>query len=219
MSKPNIYELVEANCPEEGYNTFGVFTSMAAAIDAVADGGFPQAALEVDPVGEQVIMELRIRPADTIVPMQPGETVLRWIWNEVYVEGEDKYEWRADPQNPQAPERQPAETSQEGKSRDDAFWKAHNGVALVWSNPEASDSIMIQNALLKPSFYMLLEIAAHFGLERLKTEWKVLKDNPSPWPEEVENIKRVEPTVTRCLRHMDEAIRRDQENGRETQRP
>lgn len=90
--------------------------------------------------------------------------------------------------------------------RDYAFWEAHGGVALVWSNPHASDSVMIQNALLKPSFHGLLEIAAHFGLPRLKKEWDVLRDNPDPYPEEVINLRRVEPTVTRCLAHMTEAL-------------
>lgn len=91
-------------------------------------------------------------------------------------------------------------------TRNNAFWKKHGGVALVWSNPHASDSVMIQNALLKPSFHSLLEIAAHFGLERLKNEWEILKNNPNPYPEEAVTLRRIEPTVTRCLTHMTEGI-------------
>lgn len=91
-------------------------------------------------------------------------------------------------------------------TRDDVFWKEHGGVTIVWSNPKASDTVMIQNALLKPSFDLLLNIAAHFGLQKLKEEWEILKNNPDPYPEESENLRRIEPTVTRCLTHMTEAL-------------
>lgn len=92
--------------------------------------------------------------------------------------------------------------------RDYPFWREHAGIALVWSNPHASDSTMIQNALLKqPSFQGLLEIAAHFGLERLEKEWEILNDNPAAYPEEIADLRRAEPTVTRCLTHMREALR------------
>jgi hypothetical protein len=33
-------------------------------------------------------------------------------------------------------------------TRDDAFWRAHGGVGLVWSNRNASDSVMIGHALM-----------------------------------------------------------------------
>lgn len=95
------------------------------------------------------------------------------------------------------------------QARDDAFWRAHNGVALVWSNPRASDSVMIAKALLAPRFHQLLEIAAHFGLERLKLEWRALCDElgDSPWPEQRRAIDLAEPVVSRCLHHMEEGLR------------
>jgi len=52
------------------------------------------------------------------------------------------------------------------------FWEKHPG--LVWSNPEANDSVHIRAALLRPRFDRLLDIALEFGLDRLRTEWGVL---------------------------------------------
>jgi len=95
-------------------------------------------------------------------------------------------------------------------TRDDAFWRAHNGVGLVWSNPNASDEIMIINALLRPGFHLLLDIAARFGLTRLVTTWEGLKTRmaESNLPEERVQIQRVTPTVERCLANMKEAVQR-----------
>ena len=45
------------------------------------------------------------------------------------------------------------------------FWQRHAG--LVWSNPEADDSVHIRAALMRPRFTLLLDIATEFGLERL----------------------------------------------------
>lgn len=92
--------------------------------------------------------------------------------------------------------------------RDNLFWDTHQGVALAWSNPHASDSVMIAKALLSPSFHRLLDIAAHFGLDRLKAEWEELRTDlsRSPWPENQKAIRRAEPTVSRCLWHMEMAI-------------
>lgn len=92
--------------------------------------------------------------------------------------------------------------------RDSLFWDTHQGVALAWSNPQASDSVMIAKALLAPSFHRLLAIAAHFGLDRLKVEWEQLRLDlsRSPWPENQHVLQRAEPTVARCIRHMEKAL-------------
>ena len=53
------------------------------------------------------------------------------------------------------------------------FWQKHR--ELVWSNPDAHDSIHIRAALLHPRFGQLLDIAVEFGLERVRQEWAVLQ--------------------------------------------
>ena len=93
-------------------------------------------------------------------------------------------------------------------SRDRAFWLAHGGVGLVWSNPNASDSVMIMHALLQPDFHLLLDIAARFGLSRLKDEWAVLRDGVerTALPEGQQELRHATPIVERCLKHMEQAI-------------
>lgn len=98
--------------------------------------------------------------------------------------------------------------------RDDAFWKAHHGAGLVWSNPDANDDVMIARALLNPNFHLLLDIAARFGLERLASRWEKLKEGV----EEVRKIGgdhdatcreflRASPIVERCLQTMQAAVK------------
>jgi hypothetical protein len=53
-----------------------------------------------------------------------------------------------------------------------SFWEAHRGI--VWSNPAAGDAVHIRGALIRPHFATLLDIAVAFGVERLRTEWKIL---------------------------------------------
>ena len=89
------------------------------------------------------------------------------------------------------------------------FWDAHGRVGLVWSNPDASDDTLIAAALLKqPNFHLLLDIAAHFGLDRLKDQWEQLKDGieTRKYPEELQQLKRAKPIVVRCLATMEEAV-------------
>lgn len=53
-------------------------------------------------------------------------------------------------------------------NQDKEFWDAHGRVGLVWSNPDASNNMLIAAALLKqPNFHLLLEIASRFGWARL----------------------------------------------------
>ena len=100
------------------------------------------------------------------------------------------------------------ETASLKQSRDREFWQSHRGVSLVWSNPDASDDVMIRNALLKPSFHLLLDIAVHFGFEELVSIWQELTQEieHSGWPEERERLQRVRPTVERCVKHMREGM-------------
>lgn len=91
--------------------------------------------------------------------------------------------------------------------RDYEFWRSH-GAGLVWSNPNASDSVMIMHALLKPNFHLLLAIAARFGFQRLKKEWEELKSDTETLalPEGIRTLCCATPTVERCLKHMEIAL-------------
>jgi len=95
------------------------------------------------------------------------------------------------------------------RCRDHAFWLAHGGIGLVWSNPNASDSVMIMHALLQPDFHLLLDIAARFGLGRLKDEWVALRHGieKNALPEELRELRHATPIVERSLNHMEQAIR------------
>jgi len=93
------------------------------------------------------------------------------------------------------------------KDRDEAFWKKHPG--LVWSNRRADDSVMIANALLRPNFHLLLDIAAQFGLGRLKTDWEHLRTGIGDDPTDQAQLRRATPIVERCLRHMEEAVQNE----------
>ena len=78
------------------------------------------------------------------------------------------------------------------------FWKAHPG--LIWSNPEADDSVHIRAALLRPRFDRLLDIAVEFGLERVQREWNVLVEEDSP------PARRAAETVQRILRNIEKGF-------------
>src|SRR4051794_31289363 len=96
-----------------------------------------------------------------------------------------------------------AEERANAGGRDYEFWRAHDGVMLVWSNPNASDDVMIYNALLRPGFHLLLDIAVRFGFSRLENLWTRLQaDDEKQLPEEVARLERVRPTVGRCLKNM-----------------
>ena len=94
-------------------------------------------------------------------------------------------------------------------SRDDVFWKNHNGIGLVWSNPNADDRVMIAKALLEPSFHLLLDIAARFGIDRLKSQWTTLQSSIEnrAYPEEIRRLNQAKPVVLRSIEHMEEAMR------------
>lgn len=91
------------------------------------------------------------------------------------------------------------------ESRTQALWERHPG--LVWSNRHAGDKVMIANALLRPHFDLLLDIAAVFGLADLQARWQELRRDiaQSGDPSDLNALRRAEPTVERCLRHMEAA--------------
>lgn len=101
-----------------------------------------------------------------------------------------------------------AEERANAGGRDCEFWRAHDGVSLVWSNRNASDDVMICNALLSPGFHLLLDIAVRFGFSRLVRLWEQLRSDivQSGYPEEIERLERATPTVERCLQHMREGM-------------
>ena len=78
------------------------------------------------------------------------------------------------------------------------FWQRHPG--LVWSNPEAEDSAFICAALLRPRFTRLLDIAAEFGVEWLRHEWSLLREEATP------EAKRAAPSVERILSHIEKGF-------------
>ena len=77
-------------------------------------------------------------------------------------------------------------------------WNRHPG--LVWSNPQAGDSVRIRAALLRPQFDRLLDIAIEFGVDRLEEEWKELVGDNSA------EVKRATPVVERILRNIHEGF-------------
>jgi hypothetical protein len=74
------------------------------------------------------------------------------------------------------------------------MWEKHRG--LVWSNPEADDTVHLRAALLHPRYDCLLEAAITFGVERLGDEWRVLLDEDMP------AARRARPVVERILKHI-----------------
>jgi hypothetical protein len=87
-------------------------------------------------------------------------------------------------------------------NENDAFWRKHPG--LVWSNRQAGDAVRIRAALMRPFFPVLLDIASHFGPERLEQEWSILCEDSET------DTQRVEPAVSRILTN----IRRGYEQAR-----
>lgn len=77
---------------------------------------------------------------------------------------------------------------------------------IVWSNPDASDEVRIANALLRPRFFELLEVAAVIGLDCIEAEWSALQDEGG------REVERARPIVERILRNIREGKRRASES-------
>ena len=71
------------------------------------------------------------------------------------------------------------------------IWKEYPG--LVWSNPNASDTVRIRAALVRPHFDLFLDLAQVFGLERLQREWAIVASE-----DDVE-VGRARPETERLL--------------------
>ena len=78
------------------------------------------------------------------------------------------------------------------------FWAKHPG--LVWSNPEADDTVHIRVALVRPRFDRLLDIAVVFGLERLRHEWSILLAEDTP------EARRARGSVDRILKNIEKGF-------------
>jgi hypothetical protein len=82
--------------------------------------------------------------------------------------------------------------------RHQEFWAKHPG--LVWSNPEADDTVHIRAALLRPRFDRLLDVAVMFGLERMRHEWSILLAEDTP------EARRARAAVDRILTNIDKGF-------------
>ncbi len=71
-------------------------------------------------------------------------------------------------------------------TRDYDFWSKYPGI--VWSNPDADDSVMISNALLQAKSTILVAIARHFGWPRLVREWTLLKEEVELFPMDLKAV-------------------------------
>jgi hypothetical protein len=80
------------------------------------------------------------------------------------------------------------------------FWRRHPG--LVWSNPDADDSVRIRAALIRPQFRLLLDIAVEFGLDRVRSEWLILLADQTP------GVQRAQHPVERIFRNIQEGFDR-----------
>ena len=72
---------------------------------------------------------------------------------------------------------------------------------MVWSNPDADDSVHIRAALVRPRFSQLIEIVLEFGLERVRSEWEILEG------EATHEVERARPIVDRIFNNIQEGFR------------
>lgn len=72
--------------------------------------------------------------------------------------------------------------------------------ALLWSNPEASDEVLLRRALVRPGFRMLLDAAVEFGLTRLHREWAILLAAGDP------EALRVRPVAEQLLKNIQDGF-------------
>jgi len=87
--------------------------------------------------------------------------------------------------------------------RDVAFWARHPGI--VWSNPHASDAVMIGNALLRGNAATLAAIAEHFGTDVLWQRWRQLQGEYERFPSELKAVRSYGPRVEEILKELTRA--------------
>lgn len=68
--------------------------------------------------------------------------------------------------------------------------------SLAWSNSKAPTSTLLQRALLRPQFDVLLDAAVEFGIDRLQREWQALSAGDSP------EASRAAPRTEQILRNL-----------------
>ena len=78
------------------------------------------------------------------------------------------------------------------------LWQTQPG--LVWSNPNADDSVHIRSALIRPRFERLLDIAVAFGVDRLREEWIELRS------EGTAEVVRAQSAVERILNNIEKGF-------------
>jgi hypothetical protein len=71
---------------------------------------------------------------------------------------------------------------------------------LVWSNPNADDSTHIRAALIRPRFSLLLDVAATFGLDRVRREWSYLQQDST------REVQRAREPVERILSNIEKGF-------------
>ena len=80
----------------------------------------------------------------------------------------------------------------------------HRHLARVcWSNPFASDDLLIVRALLRPMPEVLQDAVAAFGLPRLEKAWQELQAQGADDPE----VQRSRPHTTRILASLSRSLR------------
>lgn len=67
---------------------------------------------------------------------------------------------------------------------------------LAWANPNASDEILLRQALVKPEFRTLLDAAIEYGVSKITSEWELLKTEG-----DVETLRAM-PVTDRILRNI-----------------
>ena len=67
---------------------------------------------------------------------------------------------------------------------------------LAWSNSQASTEVLLRQALVQPSFAILLDAAAEFGYPELLKQWTELLAKPDA------DVQRAAPFTTRMLMHI-----------------
>ena len=86
------------------------------------------------------------------------------------------------------------------KERHQTFREKY-GVALAWSNSQASNDVLIRRALVAPRFQVLLDAALEFGIDKLSAEWALLREEGSS------ETLRAAPVTERILRHIREGYK------------
>lgn len=78
---------------------------------------------------------------------------------------------------------------------------------LAWSNSQASTDVLLRQALIQPSFAILLDAAAEFGYPELLKQWTELLAQPDA------AVQRAAPVTSRMLNHIAVGFRDGETDG------